>query len=65
MLSSHFLILDKWQQIINPIFDKQFLISKQNQHLITLRDYLLPLLMNGQVSVNYHGSISFCVGNRK
>jgi type I restriction enzyme S subunit len=50
-------ILDKWQQIINPIFDKQFLIAKQNQHLTTLRDYLLPLLMNGQVSVNYHLSL--------
>lgn len=31
--------------------DKQiFLLSKENQELISLRDFLLPLLMNGQVS---------------
>ena len=30
--------------------DKQiFLLSKENQELISLRDFLLPLLMNGQV----------------
>ncbi|MDR0367755.1 MAG: restriction endonuclease subunit S [Bacteroidales bacterium] len=44
----------RFEKIAKPMFDKQFLIAKQNENLTTLRDYLLPLLMNGQVSVNYH-----------
>jgi type I restriction enzyme S subunit len=43
---------------INPLFSKlnqQMSVNRQElQYLTTLRDYLLPLLMNGQVSVNYH-----------
>ncbi|HGL4841165.1 TPA: restriction endonuclease subunit S, partial [Neisseria gonorrhoeae] len=29
---------------------------KQNHHLIQLRDFLLPMLMNGQVSVRCSGA---------
>ncbi|MCB0516520.1 MAG: restriction endonuclease subunit S [Bacteroidetes bacterium] len=36
---------------LKPIQEKQILISRQNQHLTTLRDWLLPMLMNGQVRV--------------
>ena len=36
---------------VNSIFNKQHLIEKENLRLITLRDRLLPLLMNGQVEV--------------
>ena len=43
---------------INPIFtniNRQIAVNqKQNLHLTQLRDWLLPMLMNGQVSVNYH-----------
>ena len=36
---------------IEPIFQKHLLHEKENQHLTQLRDWLLPMLMNGQVTV--------------
>ena len=36
----------------NAILDKLELIQKENQKLVELRDWLLPMLMNGQVKVN-------------
>ena len=36
---------------IYPIQKKQILLHKQNQQLSELRDWLLPMLMNGQVTV--------------
>ncbi len=36
---------------INPIFDKIRINKKENQKLAALRDWLLPMLMNGQVTV--------------
>jgi type I restriction enzyme S subunit len=40
--------------ISKPIFDKQMNMGKEIENLTKQRDELLPLLMNGQVSVNYH-----------
>lgn len=36
---------------INPILSKMNIIDKENQELASLRDWLLPMLMNGQVKV--------------
>ena len=36
------------------IADKQFVLQKEIAILTKQRDELLPLLMNGQASVNYH-----------
>lgn len=36
---------------INVFIEKQILLQQQNQELAKLRDWLLPMLMNGQVSV--------------
>jgi len=36
---------------IEPIFKKNLLHENENQHLTQLRDWLLPILMNGQVTV--------------
>ncbi|MFM6269359.1 MAG: restriction endonuclease subunit S, partial [Dolichospermum sp.] len=36
---------------IEPILQKINLIDKQNQQLTQLRDWLLPMLMNGQITV--------------
>lgn len=36
---------------IDPIFKKHLLHEQENQQLAKLRDWLLPLLMNGQVTV--------------
>jgi len=41
----------RFQSIVGK-YDKMILTrSRENQELITLRDFLLPLLMNGQVKV--------------
>ena len=42
-------ILGKFEKIIAPIFDKEGEIIKENQELASLRDFLLPMLMNGQI----------------
>ncbi len=44
-------LLKKYDEIVNPYFEKMTINSKQNQELASLRDWLLPMLMNGQVTV--------------
>jgi len=44
-------LLFRAHEKIEPIFKKHLLHEKENQHLAQLRDWLLPLLMNGQVTV--------------
>ena len=36
-----------------PMWEQKKLVAEETENLIKLRDSLLPLLMNGQVSVNY------------
>lgn len=36
---------------VQPIFFRQELVEKENEQLTQLRDWLLPMLMNGQVTV--------------
>ncbi len=45
-------ILEKFQKTLSAAFEKQDLIETENQQLSTLRDWLLPMLMNGQVKVS-------------
>ncbi len=44
-------VFSAFNKIIQPMFDKINLIQKENQQLTSLRDWLLPMLMNGQVTV--------------
>lgn len=44
-------LLDKFSNILAPIQRKKELIIIENQELTKLRDWLLPMLMNGQVRV--------------
>lgn len=44
-------ILLQYHSIINPAFEKQNKLELENQKLSELRDWLLPMLMNGQVKV--------------
>ncbi|MFK7061482.1 restriction endonuclease subunit S [Flavobacterium oreochromis] len=44
-------IIDNYNKIASSIYEKQVIIKEQNQSLSSLRDWLLPMLMNGQVSV--------------
>ena len=46
-------LIERFDSICRPIFDKQMEIGFEIEQLTKLRDELLPLLMNGQVSVNY------------
>ena len=47
-------ILKRYEEIVKPIVDKIITNQKELDILTKQRDELLPLLMNGQVSVNYH-----------
>ena len=44
-------ILKQYQKIVSPSFEKQNKIELENHTLSSLRDWLLPMLMNGQVKV--------------
>ena len=52
-------IISGFEKVCDPIFDKQMVIGEEINALTRLRDELLPLLMNGQASVNYHLSVLF------
>ena len=45
-------IAENYGQNIEPIIKIYFKNIKENQQLTQLRDWLLPMLMNGQVRVN-------------
>lgn len=44
-------ILSQYENKVSPLFKNQDNLEKQNQQLAALRDWLLPMLMNGQVKV--------------
>jgi len=44
-------VLEQYQKAIQPAFEKQNMVESENQQLVELRDWLLPMLMNGQVTV--------------
>ena len=44
-------IFNKFQDIIQPVFDLMINCKKQSKQLASLRDWLLPMLMNGQVKI--------------
>ena len=46
------IILQKYHTTINSSFEKQNQLELENIKLTELRDWLLPMLMNGQVKVN-------------
>ena len=45
-------IINQLNRVINPILEKVNKNKIENQKLAELRDWLLPMLMNGQVKVN-------------
>lgn len=46
-----FEIIKELDKLLEPIFEQQLVLDKQNQELSEKRDWLLPMLMNGQVRV--------------
>jgi type I restriction enzyme S subunit len=45
-------VLESYYKIVDPIFERIIINAFQNQELSSLRDWLLPMLMNGQVTVD-------------
>ena len=56
-------VLEKFNDTISSLFTRMLNCLTENKMLIKQRDELLPLLMNGQVSVNYHLSLLEVVVN--
>jgi len=44
-------LINQVHTMLTPMFEKRILLDKENQQLTQLRDWLLPMLMNGQVSI--------------
>jgi type I restriction enzyme S subunit len=44
-------VIEKFASVVEPAFEKIANNTKENQQLAQLRDWLLPLLMNGQATV--------------
>ncbi len=44
-------LLEKLDEKLKPIFEHSLVLKKENNSLVELRDWLLPMLMNGQVTV--------------
>ena len=52
--------LNKYTDFVKSNFEKRIAILDENEHLSKLRDWLLPMLMNGQVTVTWSISRSGC-----
>ena len=57
-------VISEFEQVCEPIFYKQMIIGEEINALTKQRDELLPLLMNGQASVNYHLSVFYAKHNQ-
>lgn len=44
-------VINEFDKIGKPLFEEQTKLNEENEELTKLRDYLLPLLMNGQIEV--------------
>ncbi|HCD9306956.1 TPA: hypothetical protein NEG52_004668 [Enterobacter bugandensis] len=44
-------LLEEFHSKVENIFQQHLLLEKENRSLIKLRDWLLPILMNGQVKI--------------
>lgn len=44
-------VIEKFASVVEPAFEKIATNTKENHQLTQLRDWLLPLLMNGQVTI--------------
>lgn len=52
-------LMEKYERVISPLWEKRKLCIEEINNLTKQRDELLPLLMNGQASANYHLSVLF------
>jgi len=52
------IVLDLYGKHTHPLYASLLNIAEENQQLTSLRDFLLPMLMNGQVKVGAKGDLS-------
>ena len=52
-------LLEKYENVVSPLWEKRKRCIEEINTLTKQRDELLPLLMNGQATVNYHLSVLF------
>lgn len=45
-------LIERLDEKLKPIFEHNLILKKENNRLVDLRDWLLPMLMNGQVKVS-------------
>lgn len=45
------MLIDEFSNIVKPILRRIYVLDSENQYLSQLRDWLLPMLMNGQITV--------------
>ena len=45
-------IVKKFECTVAPMFEQRLQLKKENQHLASLRDTLLPKLMSGELDVS-------------
>lgn len=45
-------LANKFSNIIAPQLKRRYVLKQENQELAKLRDWLLPMLMNGQVKID-------------
>ena len=45
-------VILSFTKILRPLLERQHILDVETQKLNELRDWLLPMLMNGQVTVN-------------
>lgn len=48
-------VIDAFSDVISDLMNKKYQLEKQSQQLTSLRDFLLPMLMNGQVTFKKEG----------
>lgn len=44
-------LINKFENVVRSFYDKITMVDEESQELKSLRDFLLPLLMNGQVTI--------------
>ncbi|MBU1406315.1 MAG: hypothetical protein KKE83_07960 [Proteobacteria bacterium] len=44
-------VVERFTNTVDSIFKRLNVLEQENQHLTQLRDWLLPMLKNGQVTV--------------
>jgi type I restriction enzyme S subunit len=57
-------VLEQFNNLVNPSFIKQNTIELENIKLSELRDWLLPMLMNGQVTITTNENIQETIATK-